>query len=190
MGTRGPKKKIWTPEMIQYKMDEMFVKYNGTSTTYPVRWMRRHGVKEIPLWARLAYNRSQREYRTIHMERWTNIKNKRKSDKIDRIREIDREGFSRYYGKNTDKCFARTYAYKFLKRRDLLRKGWHVHHYDPTNWKNFIYLPARDHRNLHRLYGQRNEDVTWDKILRAMPMLSEFMSFRDGFLKVEKTKGE
>lgn len=141
----------------------------------------------IPKWARDSYNAYQQEYKAQHLEQWNKVRRERKIKKIDRVRELVREGFSRYYGDNTDKCFARTYTWKFLRHRDLLVKGWESHHFDSDNWKNFIYLPRRDHRNLHRLYGMKNEDLTWKKVLKALPMLENYIIFKDG--KIVSKKG-
>lgn len=188
MGTRGPKtksstkKKVWTPEMIQCKIDEMFVKYNGTATAYPARWMHSHGVKEIPLWARICHRKVFATYRREHIAKRAVDRTARKTDNPEWYKNHNREAFATYYEAHTEKCWNRTYSYLWLKRRGLLREGWHIHHLSQDTHKTFIYLPADAHRMLHSIYGQDNRKVTLEKIYNCLDCIRSFELYIDGKL--------
>ena len=164
-------------EAMIYLEEVLRPRHEGTPSNTPGRFCHVYGL-ETPAWVKKCRRMRLKKYFADHPDRrlkWTkNIQKCRRANP-----EKCAEYSKAYYDANTDMCHARTYSYLFLKRNNLLMKGWQIHHLAGEDYKTFIYLPADVHKLLHRVFGHKNEDVGLREVFKSMDMIPQYMLFVD-----------
>lgn len=164
--------KEYTKEEALVRLSELKTELDGRASSLPVNFCRRYGL-EVPQWARDCWAKRMRQYR--QSDKSIGVKA--------RIRRVERRDPERatkmkmeYYENNRDICIGRVYSRNFLAKRNLLRDGWEIHHFNGADWKSFIYLPGEAHRLLHSTFGAKNEDVGLKQFYEsAVNMIPEYL---------------
>jgi len=139
----------------------------GTPSSKALSFCKNHGIA-IPQWARDCWNKKLVCLRAKNPEIY---KQRRPYEKY---AELHRKSQREYYARSPEVANCRVLSYLFLRRHGLLRKNWEIHHPFGTDHKLFFYFPRPVHRMLHQLFGQKNEDVSIERIYSAMDLITQF----------------